>query len=220
MVRYALVDIAALSIPELLVRCIDDNSSVAWEEFVRRFQPTLAGTIYRTASPYGGVARDVFEDLVQDCFVRLCARRRRALREFQAADSAGFYGLLRATAIAAVHDHFRRTRTVKRHGDAVAQSLDALLNETIAAPGGERNYVDALMLERIDEILREGDPEFGERNRLVFWLHHRDGLSAAAIARLPWVGLKAKGVETLLLRLRKDLGQRGLGAASGGDRVR
>ena len=61
-----------------------------------------------------------------------------------------------------------------------------------------------------DEIaLREIDDTIGKhysgtilaRNRAIFWLHHRDGMTAQAIASIAWIELNTKGVETVLRRM-------------------
>jgi RNA polymerase sigma-70 factor (ECF subfamily) len=47
-----------------------------------------------------------------------------------------------------------------------------------------------------------------ERDRLIFWLYYQQGMSAKAIAALPTVGLTAKGVESALLRLTRQVRKR------------
>ena len=47
-----------------------------------------------------------------------------------------------------------------------------------------------------------------ERNARVFWLYYRVGLSAAAISALPGIGITTKGVESIILRITKELRQR------------
>jgi RNA polymerase sigma-70 factor (ECF subfamily) len=50
-----------------------------------------------------------------------------------------------------------------------------------------------------------------ERDRVMFWLYYRQGYTAEEIARLPAIGLTAKGVESALRRvtvwLRAQVGQ-------------
>jgi hypothetical protein len=48
------------------------------------------------------------------------------------------------------------------------------------------------------------DPHL-ERDRKLFWLYYRVGLTADAIAGLPSIGLSTKGVESSLLRLTRLL---------------
>jgi RNA polymerase sigma-70 factor (ECF subfamily) len=61
-----------------------------------------------------------------------------------------------------------------------------------------------ILLRQIDDALTvvAAGPDL-ERNRLIFWLYYRDGLSASAIASLPYIKLTTKGVESILLRLTR-----------------
>ena len=59
-----------------------------------------------------------------------------------------------------------------------------------------------LQLEQIDKILRQvtaGKDQ--ERKRAIFWLRHRQGLTASEIASIPSIGLTTEGVESVLMRL-------------------
>ena len=47
-----------------------------------------------------------------------------------------------------------------------------------------------------------------ERNSNVFWLYYRVGLSASAIAALPGIDLTTKGVESLILRMTREVRER------------
>ena len=210
------VDCTALSIVSLLDRCVEQDHADAWEEFVRRFQRTIAGAVCKALRSYGTFDPTLVEDLVQDSFVRLCRDHFRSLRQFQAVDEECFYGLLRATAISAVCDHLRRRLAIKRRADASPGTLETVLLEAVAGRATEEVYHDSITLQRIDELLQAATPPHTERNRFVFWMHYRDGFSAAEIARLPSVGLTAKGVETLLRRLMNDLKTGGLVAGHGG----
>jgi hypothetical protein len=62
---------------------------------------------------------------------------------------------------------------------------------------------DKIALRQIDDIVAThycGDMLV--RNRAIFWLHHRDGMTAQAIASVPWIDLNTKGVETTLRRMK------------------
>jgi RNA polymerase sigma-70 factor (ECF subfamily) len=199
------VDFTSLSISDLLKWCLDRNNAGAWEEFVCRFHRTMSGAVCKTLRASGAYDPALMEDLVQDAFVRLCADRCRSIREFESTNEACFYGYLRAMAINVVRDYFRRVRSIKRQGDATAEPLDTVKIEPPEVHESEKVYQDSLMLERIDKLLQSGDPADAERNRFIFWLHFRDGFSAAEIARLYPVGLTEKGVETVLRRLLNEV---------------
>jgi len=65
-----------------------------------------------------------------------------------------------------------------------------------------------ILLQQIDAHLgRLAVGQNLERDRRVFWLYYRVGLTANAIASLPAIGLSTKGVESTILRLTRLLRQ-------------
>ena len=53
----------------------------------------------------------------------------------------------------------------------------------------------ALLLDRVDACLRDLAPsETRDRDRKIFWLYYRQGMTAKEIAGLPQIGLTLKGV--------------------------
>jgi DNA-directed RNA polymerase specialized sigma24 family protein len=58
---------------------------------------------------------------------------------------------------------------------------------------------------QLDQKLRSAPEVIGERDRALFWLYYRQGLTAEEIARLSGAGLTAKGVESALRRVAKWL---------------
>jgi RNA polymerase sigma-70 factor (ECF subfamily) len=59
-----------------------------------------------------------------------------------------------------------------------------------------------IQLEQVDKVLRQvtaGKDQ--ERKRMIFWLRHRQGLTASEIAAIPSIGLTTEGVESVLMRL-------------------
>ena len=94
------VELQALSIPALLELCLKSNDSAGWGEFVRRFHPTIAGTVVKNIHSHRQLA--LVDDLVQECFLKLCNHDYRILRGFRSDDERNFYGLLRATTISVV----------------------------------------------------------------------------------------------------------------------
>jgi DNA-directed RNA polymerase specialized sigma24 family protein len=63
----------------------------------------------------------------------------------------------------------------------------------------------SVLLSELDRKLRSAPDVFGERDRVLFWLYYLQGLTAEEIARLPVVGLTAKGVESVLRRVTRWL---------------
>jgi RNA polymerase sigma-70 factor, ECF subfamily len=209
------VDFRALSIPDLISRCVKQNEARAWEEFVRRFHRTIAGAAYTAAASFVPPDKELVEDLVQEAFLRLCAHQCRALREFRASEENRFYGFLRAITWNTVRDHFRHIHAVKRQAESEALPLDSQQVQQVISSDDEKAFLTLLTLDEIDRVLRISDTANPDRNRLVFWLYYRDGFSCAEIARLVPIGLSAKGVETLLRRLKSNL-QRHAAAGIGG----
>jgi DNA-directed RNA polymerase specialized sigma24 family protein len=81
--------------------------------------------------------------------------------------------------------------------------LDPLQIDSKAADADSFDLVSRrLQLEQINRILSQvtaGKDQ--ERNRTIFWLRHRQGLTASEIAAIPSVRLTTEGVESVLLRL-------------------
>jgi len=53
-----------------------------------------------------------------------------------------------------------------------------------------------------------------ERDRMIFWLYFRQGMSTKEIASLPTVGLSAKGVGSFIERLKHGIREQILGSYS------
>jgi RNA polymerase sigma-70 factor, ECF subfamily len=70
-------------------------------------------------------------------------------------------------------------------------------------------------LSEIDEHLKRclTGPE-QERDRTIFWLYFRQGMSTKEIASLPTIGLSAKGVGSVIERLKHSIREQILGARS------
>jgi DNA-directed RNA polymerase specialized sigma24 family protein len=72
----------------------------------------------------------------------------------------------------------------------------------IAGADGFEVVSQRLQLEQIDKVLRQvtaGKDQ--QRKRAIFWLRHRQGLTAREIAAIPGIGLTTEGVESVLMRL-------------------
>jgi DNA-directed RNA polymerase specialized sigma subunit len=56
-----------------------------------------------------------------------------------------------------------------------------------------------------------------ERDRMIFWLYFRQGMSAKQIGSLPTIGLSAKGVGRVIERLKHGIREQILGFRSDSD---
>ncbi len=198
MARYS-----ELSSIQLVRECAGSKDADAWAEFIRRFQPVIAAAVLRTARLFGEPPRQLLDDLVQDTYLKLCENDSRLLRSFQPRGEDSIFGYLKVVAANVAHDHFKSALAGKR-GASQTESIgepvqiDPKTQGTDTADIIHRN----LQLEQIDKILRQvTDGKDQERKCTIFWLRHRQGLTASEIAALPGIGLSTEGVESVLLRL-------------------
>ena len=200
----------SISIEELVRRCAASRSPEAWEEFVRRFHRLIATVILRTAARLGDASKQTVDDLIQETYLKLCADNFRILRTFEQQHPDAFTGYVKVLTANIVRDHFKSTHTQKRGAGHLEQIEEDFVPPAAADSAGSPKSIERAVL--IQEITRHLDlciagPD-QQRNRRIFWLHYRAGLSARAIADLPGIHLTPKGVESILTRLTKDLRQR------------
>lgn len=201
---------SSISIEELVRRCAVSRNPEAWEEFVRRFHRLIASVILRTASRFGDASRQTVDDLIQETYLKLCADDFRILRSFEQQHPDAFTGYVKVVTANVVRDHFKASYTKKRGAGHLEQIEDDFVPAAGEDSAGSPKSIERAVL--IQEITHHLDiclagPD-QERNRQIFWLHYRAGLSARAIADLPGIGLTTKGVESIIMRITKDLRER------------
>jgi RNA polymerase sigma-70 factor (ECF subfamily) len=200
------MDYAALSAERLILACTQTGDSAAWEEFVRRFHRLIATVAFRVARRWGDSSPQVVDDLVQETYLKLCAGNFRILRSFKSQHPDAFYGYLKVVTANLVQDHFKAAHSGKRGSGKVEVAVDPQITSAAVATAksSERN----ILLQQVDGLLsRLAVGQHPERDRRVFWLYYRVGLTANAIASLPAIGLSTKGVESTILRLTRLLRQ-------------
>ena len=200
----------SISIEELLRQCSASRSSEAWEEFVRRFHRLIATVVLRTAARLGDASKQTVDDLIQDTYLKLCADDCRILRSFQHQHPDAFTGYVKVLTANVVRDYFKSAHTRKRGAGNLEQIQEDFVPPAAEnSPGSLRSIERAILIQEIAHALDLcviGPDQ--ERNIQIFWLHYRAGLSARAIADLPQVGLTTKGVESIILRVTKELRER------------
>jgi RNA polymerase sigma factor (sigma-70 family) len=201
------VDRAGITSGELIRACIEGGDAAAWEEFVRRFRPVIAGVVSRTARRFGAWTPQLIDDLVQETYLKLCANRCRVLREFTPQVEESIFGLLKTVAFSVTHDHFRGATAVMRGAGRAESTLDSYLESTIAGRDGLPEIERAILLRQIETFLSE-QPGIPPRDQQIFWLYYRHGMTARAIAAIPHIGLTPKGVESVVKRLTSLVRQR------------
>lgn len=192
----------------LITECVTANSAGAWEEFVRRFQPLIAGVVSRTASRWQSVSPSLIDDLVQETYLKLCTEEFRRLRDFESRHENAIYGFLKAVAYNVTLDYFKVRNAVKRGAGTEA---NAEFDDSLRTQGRESAIEDKLLLREIEGLV--GEVAEKERDKVVFLLYYRQGFTAKTIAEIPSIELTEKGVESCLQRLTKRLKKRVVGRA-------
>lgn len=199
------MDYTALSPTDVALQCLRTGEESAWIEFVRRFQPLIAGVVIRMARRWGEASPDVVDDLVQETYLKLCSDRQSLLQTFHPEHPDAIFGYIKVFTANLVHDHFKALRAEKRGGTRVESPTDSDHEANWVSPTSDPMSIErTVLIGQIDASLRAVDsgPNV-ERDRKIFWLYYRSGLSANAIASIPAIGLTTKGVESALLRLTR-----------------
>jgi RNA polymerase sigma-70 factor (ECF subfamily) len=204
------MDYSSLSAEEVVRVCVEEGTRQAWEEFVRRFNPLIARVVLRTARRWVQPSKQLLDDLVQDTYLKFCADNCRLLRTFEVRQPDAVYGYIKTVTANVVHDHFKAAHAMKRGAGRAEESADPYESgiEPIAESRGTATAkMDReVLIQQIDQHLaRIVPPSELARNRLIFWLYYRTGLSASAIAGMPGMGLSTKGVESAILRMTREL---------------
>jgi RNA polymerase sigma-70 factor (ECF subfamily) len=198
------VDYSDVSAGDVALSCLRIGDEAGWIEFMRRFNHLIAGVVIRVARRWGETNPDLIEDLIQETYLKLCTDRLTLLEKFRPNHPNSIFEFIKVFTANVVHDHLKATHSRKRGGEIKMELISDgereadLGNSLSSAKSMER----AVLLNEIDCYLREigSGPNF-ERDRMVFWLYYRIGLTARAISDFSSIGLTTKGVESTLLRL-------------------
>jgi RNA polymerase sigma-70 factor (ECF subfamily) len=194
----------AINSEELIVACLQTSAPAAWEEFVRRFRPVIAGTVWRIARRFDSNRPESVDDLVQTTFLKICTNRCRLLREFHSETPDAIFGWLKTVAFSVAQDHFRIRLAAKRGAGRWDGALDLYAESAVASREGLPEAERRVILREIDEVLTgASEPATRDRDRQIFWLYYRHGMTTRAIAAIPGVDLGQKGVESAIQRLTK-----------------
>jgi RNA polymerase sigma-70 factor (ECF subfamily) len=211
-----LIPLASVSIEELIRACAEINDGAAWEELVARLHRPISLSILRVAYQWGAIPQQVVDDLVQDTLLKLCAGKCRLVRDFALLHPHAVLGYIKAIAVNVAHDYFRSLHSQKRHSGENAQLVHSVDSQAPSdSLAGQHAIEQTILLKQLDRWL---DKCLGvddrERDRLIFWLYYRQGMSPKAIAAVPTVGLTAKGVESVIFRLTRAIREQVAGTRS------
>ena len=210
-----------LSLTDIVFLCAGPSDDEAWEEFVSRVRKPISFMIMRTASLWGKPSRSVVEDLTQVTFLKLWEGGRSLLRDFAIQRPEAILGYLKKTAANATHDYFKHGHSQSSGGDIPhVSTVDVDPEAGNEAHGSQERIAFEVLLNEIDEHLKRcvtGPDQ--ERDRMIFWFYFRQGMSTAEIASLPTIGLGAKGVGSVIERLKHAIRDQilGIGSDSGDD---
>jgi RNA polymerase sigma-70 factor (ECF subfamily) len=177
-----------------------------WEQFVHMVTPVVALAARRVSTVWGDSSEATVSEIVQEVFLKLCEDDRRILREFDDRGNDSFLKLLRMITASVGTDHFRRIRAEKRGGRAQSIPLEPHMSADDVSDGKATAAVEwPSLIAQLDGLLKLYPKTVSVRDRNLFWLYYRQGLTAEAISRIPAIGLGAKGVESALSRLTRLL---------------
>lgn len=187
--------------------CAGPSDHEAWEEFVTRVRRPLRQIITRTAALWGKTSPSLVDDLIQSTYLKLWEGGRILLQEFASQYPEAILGYLMKTAANLAHDHFRRIRNQSSGGSQPHVSTADVEPEAHAEVyGGYDAITREIFLREIDELLQScmtGPDQ--QRDRTIFWLYFRQGMTNQEIASLPGIGIGAKGVGSVIERLKRSL---------------
>jgi RNA polymerase sigma-70 factor (ECF subfamily) len=198
-----------MSLEELIQACAENGDAAAWEEFVKRFHDMIAAVVLRTAQRWRNVSTALVDDLIQETYLKICGDRMRLLSEFQPHHPEAFYGYLKVITANVVHDYFRAQHSHKRGSGRTETSIDEPFSDMPATVSVGEDIHRQILLKEVDAALCAGTPDEKQaRDRIIFWLYYRYGLTAQAIARLPSISLTVKGVESVIHKLTRSVRER------------
>jgi RNA polymerase sigma factor (sigma-70 family) len=195
------MDWQQLSVDELLRACVELRSDDAWREFVRRYHTVVRRAASRVSERWGISNREEIDDAVQEIYVKFCAHGGRVLSDVTLEHPDEIYSYIKVVAANAAHDFFRRKNADKRGAAHTAWLEDFV--EQFEVPSNLEHTVALEQLHRL--MLANTDGENSTRDRAIFQFYYRDGMTSAAISKLPGVNLSQKGVEGVLHRITQSL---------------
>jgi RNA polymerase sigma-70 factor (ECF subfamily) len=186
--------------------CAYSSQAPEWELFVREVMPVVALAARRVSLVWDETCPSAVHEIVQEVFVKLCEDDRRILREFEDRGNESFLKLLRIITASVGTDYYRRMRAEKRGGRNSIVPLDADVSSDDVADISATSAIEwPTLIAQLDGLLLLYPRDVSVRDRNLFWLYYRQGLTAEAISKIPSIGLSAKGVESALIRMTRLL---------------
>src|SRR6266496_2406270 len=210
---------SSVPLKDVVCLCAESGNDEAGEEFVSRVGRPISLTILRTASQWGDPSRSLVDDLVQAPYLKLWEGGCRLLRDFAIQRPEAILGYLKKTAANTTHDYFKHGHSQSSGGDEPHVSTSDIEPEAgNEAHGSKERIALGVFLTEIDEHLKHSltGPD-QDRDRMIFWLYFRQGMSTKEIASLPTIRLGTKGVGSVIERLKHGIREQILGIRSASD---
>jgi RNA polymerase sigma-70 factor (ECF subfamily) len=186
--------------------CAYSKDAPEWERFVALVMPVVVSAARRVVATWAEPDLGTVREIVQETFLRLCEEDRRILREFEDRGDDSFFKLIRVITASVGTDYFRRTRAIKRGGSNPALSMEPRISSEDVADSRATEAVERpALIAQLDRLLLLRRDQVSVRDRNLFWLYYRQGLTSEAISRIPSIGLTAKGAESAIARLTRLL---------------
>jgi RNA polymerase sigma-70 factor (ECF subfamily) len=203
------MDYQVLSIEQLVEECAERPTPEAWEEFIRRFNRLIASVALRTLRKYGRATPDLVEEMIQETYLKLCANDCAMLKRFKSKHPNAFLGYLKVVTANLIIDIIRPLPDPKK----IVEMTEIIPGPHFEAEAAERE----IFFNRIDKILRQrGNGPQEEKERAIFWLYYRQGMTAKEIASIPEMKLTVKGIESCIFRLLVYIRKKLFGDRPGG----
>lgn len=207
---------SSLPLRDLVFLCVGPCDNEAWQEFVSRVGKPISLVILRTASMWGSTSRSLVEDLIQATYLKLWEGGGSLLRECAVQRPEAILGYLKKTAANLTHDYFKHHHSQSSGGaNPHVSTADVEPEAGQETRGSQERMLFGIFLNEIDEHLKRcltGPDQ--ERDRMIFWLYFRQGMSAREIATLPGINLGMKGVGSVIERLKHAVRDQILGTPS------
>ncbi|MCI0614877.1 sigma-70 family RNA polymerase sigma factor [bacterium] len=217
------MDFKTLANTELIELCAEaPRNEQAWTEFCARFDGHIRLMILRECrekqfSKEKPQFAEIFEDLVQEVYLKLVQKNCKALREFKASTANAIFAYLAIIARNVVRSHFtkegakkRRARLVSLEAPAATSAEDGELRviDTIPSPdpgpeAGLDQESQKQELENSLDTLLTGKSK--TRDKLIFKLYWFEKFSPEQISAYCGIGLSPKRIINIISGIKKRL---------------
>ncbi len=184
------------SIPDIqLIAFCSQNKEGAWQEFRSRYQHRISKITMRIALQWGYSSREVIEEIIGEININFVADAHRLSKAIPINEKPGFF-YIRTVLDLIVKDYLKR----RNEGNPI-NKLDSKSKPDIGFSLSKGHPLTEKISQTLQQIA-------SEREQRIFWLYYGQGFTAQEIADLPEINLGPKGVQSLLLRVTREVESR------------